>query len=344
MSVDRLEKGVLAVLAGAPLAAAAQQIGTAVADLAEAVELYRAAGLRALKSQTDSSDWRQIHVEFADYDTAEHVVAVHLGPKLIRAEAAGVVSSWWYIRKAPCWRFRFHAGTASMAHMTNFVGSALDDMALRRLVTRWWPGIYEPETAAFGGSGGMAIAHRIFHADSWGILDYLSRRTTSGLSNQPIGRRELSILLCSALLRATGQEWHEQGDVWHRVARLRPLPPGTPRDRLHSMTDDLHRLMALDTGPNAEVAGTNGPLAFAASWFVAFAEAGRALKDAAADGTMERGIRDILAHHVIFHWNRLGLTDASQGILARASFETIMNPPSRMPNIRDETAPGVARV
>lgn len=39
----------------------------------------------------------------------------------------------------------------------------------------------------------------------------------------------------------------------------------------------------------------------------AFDIAGRTLATAATDGTLERGVRNILAHHVIFHWNRLGL-------------------------------------
>lgn len=36
------------------------------------------------------------------------------------------------------------------------------------------------------------------------------------------------MLLCSALFHATGQEWFECGDIWHRVTRLRPIPAGTP--------------------------------------------------------------------------------------------------------------------
>jgi thiopeptide-type bacteriocin biosynthesis protein len=342
VTAQATEKAVLAVLAGTPLARAAAQIAMEAADLADAIKLYQAAGRAVLEAQTDSRGWYQVRVEFDDWDTAEHAVVTHLGPKLAQAETAGVVSSWWYIRKAPCWRLRFHAGTTSLERMKEFVDRALDGMASQNLITKWWASIYEPETAAFGGSGGMDLAHHLFHADSNAILDYLSRHDPTAPSDQLIRRRELSFLLCSALMRAAGQEWHEQGDVWHRVARMRPLPPGIPFDRLHGMTDNLHRLMALDTRPTTELVGTDGPLAFALSWFAAFTEAGHALGDAASDGTLERGIRDILAHHVIFHWNRLGLTAPSQGILARAAVETIMNAPGSMPNTRDGTTPDVA--
>ncbi|MGH3802685.1 MAG: thiopeptide-type bacteriocin biosynthesis protein [Pseudonocardiaceae bacterium] len=52
--------------------------------------------------------------------------------------------------------------------------------------------------------------------------------------------------------------------------------------------------------------GAHGPLTFAAPWAAAFNHAGQALA-AATEGALERGTRDTLAHHVIFHWNRMGL-------------------------------------
>ena len=127
VTAQATEKGVLAVLAGTPLA-------TAAADLADAIKLYRAAGRAVLEAQTDSRGWYQVRVEFADWDTAEHAVATHLWPKLAQAETAGVVSSWWYIRKAPCWRLRFQAGTTSLARMEEFV------LAVREIWRCWRSG------------------------------------------------------------------------------------------------------------------------------------------------------------------------------------------------------------
>ncbi|WP_370374972.1 thiopeptide-type bacteriocin biosynthesis protein [Streptomyces laculatispora] len=76
---------------------------------------------------------------------------------------------------------------------------------------RWWPGIYEPETAAFGGSAGMTAAHALFITDSR-EAQQLRRR-----GNLAVGPRELSVLLCTLMMRAAKLEWYEQGDVWHRV-------------------------------------------------------------------------------------------------------------------------------
>ncbi|MFC0438069.1 hypothetical protein ACFFG9_45330 [Kutzneria buriramensis] len=76
----------------------------------------------------------------------------------------------------------------------------------------------------------MATAHRLFHQDSKHIL-----ARTFGPGDR---RREHTILLCSAMLRAAGQDWHEQGDVWGtrrrqpaaaRPASERPVTGPCPR-------------------------------------------------------------------------------------------------------------------
>jgi thiopeptide-type bacteriocin biosynthesis protein len=70
--------------------------------------------------------------------------------------------------------------------------------------------------------------------------------------------------------------------------------------------------------------GTDGPLSFAESWAAAFDHAGQALAATANEGTLERGTRDILAHHVIFHWNRIGLSATTQNILANVAKATVL--------------------
>ncbi len=330
-AAQAIERAVLDVLAGTPVATAAARIALHAVDLADAVQLYQAAGRAALTAQIDSDRWYQVYVECPDWDATENIMATHLGPQLRQAEASGIVPLWWYIRKTPSWRLRFHTAT-TLTDTKKFVHRALDDLAARDLIVRWQPSIYEPETAVFGGAAGMDTAHHLFHADSTGILDYLNRHDPTTPPDHLIGRRELSFLLCSALLCAAGQEWHEQGDVWHRVTHMRPLPPGVPLDRLRRMTTSVRRLIALDTHPSTELLRSKGPLVFARPWFASFTEAGHALDRAARAGTLERGIRDILAHHVIFHWNRLGLAEATQSILAQAAVDAIINPPDNSPD------------
>lgn len=318
-------EGVLAVLAGAPLERTAERCGMAAADLADAVEVYQAAGEAALNAPSPDGRWYQVHIEFPDWAAAERTGADHLGPILHRLAPA--IGSWWFIRKAPCWRVRCRpAPGAALADTRVAVTEALDNLTAAGRVSRWWETVYEPEALAFGGPMGMEAAHALFAADSGAVLDYVRRQNGTAETHPAIGRRELSILLCGALFHGAGQEWHEQGDVWHRAARLRPLPADVPTDRLRELTAGLRRLMTVDTGLRSPLLAADGQLAFAAPWAAAFATAGRALGRAAHDGILERGLRDILAHHVIFHWNRLGLPGRTQAILARAARDLVMNP------------------
>lgn len=318
-------EGVLAVLAGAPLEQAAERWGLAAADLADAVEVYRAAGEAALNATPLDSRWYQVHIEFPDWADSEQTGAHHLAPRLHRLAPA--IESWWFIRKAPCWRIRCRSVLgAALADTRGAVTEVLNGLAAAGRVSRWWETVYEPEALAFGGALGMETAHTLFASDSSAVLDHVRRESGAAGTDSAIGRRELSILLCSALFRGAGQEWHEQGDVWHRVTRLRPLPAGTPTDRLHRLAADLHRLTTVDTGPAGSNTAGAHPLSFVAPWATAFTIAGESLGRAAHEGTLERGLRDVLAHHVIFHWNRLGLPGRTQAILARAACDMVMSP------------------
>ena len=186
------------------------------------------------------------------------------------------------------------------------------------------------------GPTGIAAAHRLFHADSYGILDPLSRTAATTAAAPAIGRRETSILLCTALLRAAGQDWHEQGDVWHRVTRMRPAPADAPAGRLHILAGQLRTLISLDTSPPPHA---DTPLAAAGPWLAGFTHAGRELGDAAHHGALHRGVRDVLAHHVIFHWNRLGLPTRTQGLLARAALIATLDATDRPGTEADVAAP-----
>jgi thiopeptide-type bacteriocin biosynthesis protein len=242
--------------------------------------------------------WQQVNVTFPDWDHAEHTAAARIAPHL---NADGAAAGWWFIRKHPCWRIRYQPGTEDHAR----IGQHLDDLAAAGHITGWTTVVYEPETCAFGGEEAMAAAHRLFHADSHGVLAYQR--------DQPGGRhrREISLMLCSIMMRAARQDLFEQGDVWARVAGYRKPPPGTP-DRPGPLAS-VHRLITADAESQMR---DGGPLAHCARWAAAYATAGRDLAHLAAAGRLHRGLRDILAHHVIFTWNRHGLPYATQSVLA----------------------------
>lgn len=319
MSVDHLTvavpselaASVLAVLAGADLDTTATTSRLDPADLDDAVRTYQAAGLAALEQHAEHA-WYQVRVQFPDWLAADAVGAARLGPRLDRLHSEGTVAGWWFLRKHPCWRLRL-SGVDTTA-----VNHVLDELIDTGAIARWWPTVYEPETAAFGGPTGMDTVHDLFCADSRGVLDYL-RHDAPGL-----GRRELSILLLSGLMRATGLDGFECGDVFDRVARLRPTPAAADTVRIDQLADTVRVLLSIPDLPASELFTPGGPVAHAAPWLTAFRAAGRRLGAAAADGRLERGLRAILTHVVIFHWNRLGLSAASQGILARAATTALL--------------------
>ncbi|MEV6033541.1 thiopeptide-type bacteriocin biosynthesis protein [Nonomuraea sp. NPDC052116] len=301
-----LAAGVLTLLAGADLDTAAADLGVDPVDLDESAFVYHAAGLAALERHAEAG-WYQLRVQFPDWDTAEQVGADLLGPCLEELQACGAISGWWFLRKPPGWRLRLRDADIPA------VDQVLDELTAAGALTRWWPTVYEPETAAFGGPAGVDAAHDLFYADSLGVLDYVRQNSPD------LGRRELSIVLLHALLRAAGLDMFECGDVFARVAQLRPAPADADTGRVEKLTANVRTLLAvpvqLDSGPFAP----GGHAAFAASWLTAWQAAGNKLGRAAAEGRLDRGLRALLTHVVIFHWNRLGLSAATQGILACAA-------------------------
>jgi len=315
MSADRLIPTSLAtavkqLLAGASVPAVAATIGLDPAELADAADSYHAAGLAALHERADNR-WYDVRIQFADWETAEHIAASHLGPRLDQLQNEGAISGWWFLRKYPCWRLRF-----ADPHIET-ISHALDEFAATHAATRWWPTIYEPETYAFGGPVSMRVAHELFCADSRGVLDYL-RQPESAL-----GRREMSLLLIGAFLDAAEQDWFERGDVFAKLAEIRPAPT-TGRSNLEALIDNVRGLLAVGTDPDNSLFGPGGTAPYAAPWHGAYVAAGRELAAAARAGWLDRGLRRIASHIVIFHWNRLGLTAASQAALTHAALEAFL--------------------
>ncbi|MFG2480737.1 thiopeptide-type bacteriocin biosynthesis protein [Streptomyces fagopyri] len=273
---------------------------------------------------TTTPEWPQYSIECTDLTASEQVAVERLNPELAALVADGAITSWWFIRKFPGLRLRYlPADDRARRHLETL----LDDLTAGGSITGWTPGIYEPEVHAFGGPAGMDVAHELFQQDSRSILDHLARRRAAA-TGEP-GPRELGILLFSVLMRGAGLDWYEQGDVWARVAANRPAADTTAgSDRLKNA---VHRLMTTDAGPRSSlVAG--GRLAALTDWIRAFDHAGRQLADLNRRGLLERGLRAVIAHHVIFQWNRLGLSAADQGVLSNLAKEIVMGP-------RDSTGP-----
>jgi thiopeptide-type bacteriocin biosynthesis protein len=251
----------------------------------------------------EAARWFHASVRFHDWAAAERITADLVGPRLDLLTAS-TARRWWFLRKHPHWRIRI--ADADPLQVTNLFSQLTEE----RVIDSWHQEIYEPEVHAFGGPAGMTTAHRLFCADSRGVLGY------ARLDNPPIGRRELSVLLTIALLNAARLDWFEHGDVFARIARIRPVPADDTNDKLAQLTRQLQALTATRA---ADVITRTGLSPICTPWLDAFTDAGRELSDSARKGALARGLRAVMAHLVIFHWNRLGLPAATQGILTRAT-------------------------
>ena len=305
---DHVAEAVCAALAGGDLHAAAASAGLNRADLEDAVRAYHMAGTAALE-QCAASRWHSVRVRFGDWGSAEQTTAAVLSPHLDQLQADGALSRWWFLRKHPHWRIRL------LDADTDTVGDLLDELAASGVIAGWQPARYEAETAAFGGPAGMSIAHELFCADSHGVLDYARAEVPA------IGRRELSIVLISAMMVAAGLDWFERGDVFYQIACLRPEPPPGSAGRMEQLSTQLRALLTI-RAPALYAEG--GLPQFTRFWLGAFENAGFQFGSAAGQDLLTRGLRAVLAHTVIFHWNRFGLPANTQGILARAATAVLL--------------------
>ncbi|MFJ4574506.1 methyltransferase, FxLD system [Streptomyces sp. NPDC088846] len=252
--------------------------------------------------------WQQHNISFIDRESARRAIVERLGPALIAAEAEGQLTSWWFMNKQP-WPLRYLADEPSPV-----IESLLSDLVGDGVVVSWLPCVYEPETEAFGGPDAMDAAHELFHSDSRHLLTYQPRPGH-------LGRRETTVLLVSAMMRAAGLDWFEQGDVWAKIAALRPVTRPLPPERVAELAPAVRELMTSDAH---SLCRPDGPLHAHGAWVTAFERAGATLADLAGCGALTRGLRAVIAHHVIFHANRAGLVRDDQSALSNIAREVVM--------------------
>ncbi|WP_301175513.1 methyltransferase, FxLD system [Actinomadura geliboluensis] len=176
----------------------------------------------------------------------------------------------------------------------------LDHLLAEKVVTSWAGGVYEPETDAFGGPQAMDIAHQLFCADSRAAL------TAAGTPHA----KEHCVLLISTLNRACGLDPFEIGDVWAKIAALRPAVEPPPGQQRSAAITAMRRLV------NADAAQHRPPDPGWPDRVAAFETAGRKLAKLATRGLLTRGLRAVLAHHAIFAFNRAAVPVPQQAAAA----------------------------
>ncbi|MGW0874289.1 methyltransferase, FxLD system [Streptomyces sp. NPDC002740] len=251
--------------------------------------------------------WQQHNITFTDRQTARRAAADRLAPVLLEAEGRQL-TGWWFMNKQP-WPLRYLADRPAPA-----VKATLDSLVRDNIAQSWTTGIYEPETDAFGGAAAMTAAHALFHDDSRHLLDYRPGPRT-------LGRRETAVLLMSSLMRAANLDWFEQGDAWAKAAALRPGPGAPASERSVALPAAMQTLMSVEA---RSLCQEGGPLDGHTEWIAAFERAGTTLAHLAVQGELTRGVRAVIAHHVIFHANRAGLPTTDQHTLFHTAREAVM--------------------
>lgn len=302
-------------LSGAPLRTAARDAGIAPEVLERLVSVFHDAGYQAVEEYTAHSQWLQADLAF---DPHHREAAEGIAAAMDVLCARGHATRWWFLNKDPGWRLRVRMAGPEGCVRTQ---ETLDQLVARGTVGSWSTGVYEPETGAFGGPVGMDIAHELFSADS-GAITRLPPEAAL-----PLGRKQLSLMLCTQLMHAAALEPLEHGDAWDLVCALRPLPRDVDRTRVEAMLGPVRTLLESDTGPEGAMFGADGALRGHTEWAGAFSRAGHQLAHARRSGDLRRGVRRVIAHLVIFHWNRLAVPGEVQAALARAARAVVLDTP-----------------
>ncbi|WP_198351852.1 methyltransferase, FxLD system [Streptomyces typhae] len=228
----------------------------------------------------------------------------HLGPQLAQAERAGLLAGWWFIRKDTCWRIRYQPRLGQDETARSTIGEITHKLFADDVIEGWAATLYEPETHAFGGPHGMDAAHRLFRADSHHLLHHLRKFGDRH-------RSEKGVLLTCALLRGADQDWYEQGDIFAQVAAHRT----TDRPPTDTETDGVRWLLTTRAHR----------IDWTLAWPEAFRATGTALAELAHTGHLTRGLRAVLAHHLLFAWNRAGIPARQQALIAGAAVEAVFH-------------------
>ncbi|MFD4144097.1 methyltransferase, FxLD system [Streptomyces sp. NPDC058572] len=268
--------------------------------------------------------WWQVNLWCDTWQAAEQMAIHHLGPLLTEAEEKGCIAAWWFIRKRESWRLRVLPAEGRDA--TAFLSQMVSTFTERAVIRNAEGVIYEAETRRFGGLEAMKAAHDLFHADSRHILTHLAHEGDDH-------RRELGVRLATRMMLAAGQDLYEQGDIWAQVAEHRGDAEAKPSPATFAAVQMLITAQG-DTD--------DSPLARLPDWPAAFEDTGHTLADLAHHGRLTRGLRAVLSDHLLFAFNRLGVSAAHQNVLATAASHVIFHreaiPETAPPSSRNDLA------
>jgi len=291
-------------------------------DSAQAQRLRRIfveGGLEALAHATSTEGWVQLGLRPGE----EALRGRMYGSVLELARALlqdGSIRGFFFMHKEPGLRLRFELRDAERAALTERLRAGLAAEVAAGSIAALQPGVYEPETALFGGPRSMPHVHRSFTADA---LMWLQLHAWAHADPRLGGSAwALSFVVLHALFRGLRIVDWEDVDVWDRVRhRLgRRLPPEAAS--LATLEELCAEIRAAWLDPGRLDAALPEPLVELGR------TTARAIEDEAAawreryfaSDAARIGTRAGAALFVIFHWNRAGLSPTRQALIVESLY------------------------
>ncbi len=231
----------------------------------------------------------------------------------------GVLHRFHFIRKPPGLRLRFEPA-AGRGDPAAAIARGLDGLNARRLVRRWTPAAYEPEAYKFGGSSALQATHTLFDTDTraWWRWDGLHRAGRTSVHPMLLSATVLSDLF-QQCVDAPEEVW----DVWCRLAALHgdaaaPAGAADAAAPAWCLEDLAVRVNAAEQVVARRYASAHR----------AFARRLRAIR---SRGQLLHGVRPILPHVAITHWNRFGFALPERALMYTAMRQAWSPFPAGMP-------------
>jgi thiopeptide-type bacteriocin biosynthesis protein len=259
-------------------------------------------------ASTRGRTWLQINLALPPRDARPVTTILELFDEFFPLvdELAGQdkLSCFHFARKPPGVRLRFALNDLDR-QPGDAVRACADGLVARRLATRWFPSVYEPESFKFGGPVAIEAVHDYFAADcrAWWCWEHAA---VDALTD--IDARLLSASVLNDLFGQFCNGPEEVWDVWCHIAALhgesildggeRPTAPTIERLVSHASSPVLSVLRAYSAANQALAARF------------------RELLDA---GLLLFAHRQVLPHLTLHHWNRYGFAPTE-----RASMFTLM--------------------
>ncbi len=157
------------------------------------------------------SEWLYIKL-YTGKSTADQLLRELVRPLVNEALNTGSSNEWFFVRYGdPHWHLRLRfAGSPDKLQtvLLPLVNAAIDRFMMAGTIWRAQIDTYEREVERYGGSEGVALAERIFHADSEAVLTIIEKLSgNEGLE----ARRLLALRSIDALLEDFGLELRDKG-------------------------------------------------------------------------------------------------------------------------------------